>query len=116
MPVLTIFYLPSEDGGIEALRATVREITPGLGPSTYSMALRNVSMALALLWLRRDLPLTLSSWSFVRRRPSLEAAPPWITDFTKIPAKTAVLILKAKKLHQYGFLGRFFVLENSKYH
>jgi len=45
-------------------------------------------MASELDCARREMPFTFRSWSFVRRRPSLEAAPPCSTLFTKIPKST----------------------------
>jgi hypothetical protein len=48
----------------------------------------NVSMASEFDCARREMPFTFRSWSFVRRRPSLDAAPPCNTLFTKIPKST----------------------------
>lgn len=48
----------------------------------------SVSMASALDCARSEIPFTFRSWSLVRRRPSLEAAPPCRTLFTKIPRST----------------------------
>jgi len=78
----------AEDEG--TLRAMLSVMNPGFGfgpPSCVIVFLR-VSMASVLDRSSRDTLLILSSWSFGRNRPSLDAAPPWITLFIKIPMST----------------------------
>lgn len=78
--------------GEAALLAMVNVILPGTGPSVWSIAFRNVSMASLLDWCSNEMLFTFSSWSLVLRRLSRDAAPPFMTLLMKMPRSWEPLV------------------------